>query len=92
VYSQPPSPSYDVFKFRRFRFNLVRFLRLPLDISERDLREAVMECSANVFADYVARAERAVAESGGPVEVTVRKAAFSMERTVERPAERVAAV
>jgi hypothetical protein len=92
VYSQTPSPSYDVFKFRRFRFNLVRFLRLPLDISERDLREAVMECSVNVFADYVARAERAVVESGGPVEVTVRKAAFTLERTVERTAERAAAV
>ena len=92
MYSQTPSPSYDVFQFRRFRFNLVRFLRLPVDISEKDLRDAVLECSVNVFAGYVERAERAVGESGGPVEVTVRKAAFAIERTVEGAAERAIAV
>jgi hypothetical protein len=92
VLSQISSQTYDVFKFRRFRFNLVRFLRLPLDISERDLRHAIMQCSVNVFADYVTRAKRAVAESGGHVEVTVRQAAYSIERAVERPPERVAAV
>jgi hypothetical protein len=86
--SQPPTQTYDVFKFRRFRFNLVRFLRLPLDISETDLRNAIMRCSANVFADYVARAERAVPESEGSVEVTVRQ----IPRTVERTRERVVAV
>jgi hypothetical protein len=83
VPSQFPPQSYDVFKFRRFRFNLVRFLRLPVDIKEGDLRAAIMQCSVNVFADYVARARRAVAESGGPVEVTVRQAAFSLERAKE---------
>jgi hypothetical protein len=91
VLSQIPPLSYDVFKFRRFRFNLVRFLRLPVDIGEKDLRDAIMQCSVNVFADYVARARRAVAESGGPVEVTVRQSAFTLERAV-RPPERVAAV
>lgn len=75
MYSQSPSPfydelspSYDVFKFRRFRFNLIQFLRLPLDISERDLRQAVSECSANVFEGYLMRAKRATEESGGAVE------------------------
>ena len=92
VHSQLPPQSYDVFKFRRFRFNLIRFLRLPLDINEGDLRDAIMQCSVNVFAVYVARARRAVAESGGPVEVTVRRPAFALERAVERPPQRVAAV
>ena len=92
MYSHTPSPSYDVFKFRRFRFNLIRFLRLPMDIRESDLREAVMECSVNVFAGYVARAERAVAESGGPVEVTLRQPAYTIERAIERQPERAAAV
>jgi hypothetical protein len=86
VLSQPPSQTYDVFKFRRFRFNLVRFLRLPLDIRETDLRNAIMRCSVNVFADYVARAQRAVAESGGPVEVIVRQSPRTVERTGERAA------
>jgi hypothetical protein len=58
VLSQIPPQSYDVFKFRRFRFNLIRFLRLPLDIKEGDLRTAIMQCSVTVFADYVARARR----------------------------------
>jgi hypothetical protein len=84
VHSQIPSPSYDVFKFRRFRFNLICLLRLPLDISERDLREAVLDCSVNVFADYVIRARRAIADSPGPVEVTVRQAAHSTERLPAR--------
>jgi hypothetical protein len=91
VLPQPPFPAYDVFKFRRFRFNLIRFLRLPLDIKERDLRSAIMQCSVNVFADYVARARRAVAESGGPVEVTFRPAAHTIDRADEREPERVAA-
>jgi hypothetical protein len=88
VRSQPPSLGYDMFKFRRFRFNLIRFLRLPLDISETDLRNAIMRCSVNVFADYVIRAKRAGAESGGPVEAIVGQS----PRTVERTRERAAAV
>jgi hypothetical protein len=85
VYSQSPSPSYDVFKFRRFRFNLVRFLRLPMDISERDLRDAVLECSVNVFADYVIRAKRAAAQSGGAVEVMVRHMPTSVPLPFDQP-------
>jgi hypothetical protein len=92
VHSQLPPQSYDVFKFRRFRFNLIRFLRLPLDIDEGDLRAAIMQCSVNVLANYVVRARRAVAESGGPVEVTVRPAAYAIEPAVERPPLRAAAV
>jgi hypothetical protein len=82
VYSQSPSPSYDVFKFRRFRFNLVRFLRLPMDISEADLRDAILECSVNVFANYVIRAKRAAAQSGGIVEVVVRQAPSTVPRAI----------
>jgi hypothetical protein len=91
VFSQPPFLAYDVFKFRRFRFNLIRFLHLPLDIKEKDLRLAILQCSVNVLADYVARARRAVAESGGPVEVTFRPAAHSINGAMDRgnvPADR----
>lgn len=86
MFSQSPYLAYDVFKFRRFRFNLIRFLHLPLDIKERDLRLAIMQCSVNVLADYVARARRAVAESGGPVEVTFRPAVHAVKREPERAA------
>ena len=92
VLSQIPSKTSDVIKFRRFRFNLVRLLRLPLDISEKDLRDAIMQCSVNVFANYVARARRAVAESGVPVAATVCQADHAIERSVERPPESAAAV
>jgi len=82
VYLHSPPPSYDVFKFRRFRFNLIRFLRLPLSINERDLREAVLECSVNVYADYVIRAKRAAAESGGGAEIMVRPMSNTVEHWV----------
>lgn len=55
-----PAPLYDVFKFRRFRLNLISFLRLPLSVNENDLREVIKECSVNLHAGYVARAERAI--------------------------------
>jgi hypothetical protein len=82
VYSHSPSPSYDVFKFRRFRLNLIRFLRLPLNINEPDLREAILECSVNVYADYVIRAKRAAADSAGGVEIMVRPMPNTVEHAV----------
>lgn len=54
---------YDIFKFRQFRLNLIGFLRLPLDISERDLREVIKRCSDNLLASYLLRAERTRIES-----------------------------
>jgi hypothetical protein len=56
-----PTSVYDVFKFRRFRLNLIGFLRLPLGVSESTLRDVIKGCSANLLATYVARAERAAA-------------------------------
>jgi hypothetical protein len=55
-------PSHDVFKFRRFRLNVISFLRLPLGVSENELREVIKECSANLHACYLARAERSAME------------------------------
>ncbi len=53
-----PTPVYDVFKFRRFRLNLIGFLKLPLGVSEEVLRDVIKECSVNLLKSYLARAER----------------------------------
>jgi hypothetical protein len=82
VLSSAPTATYDVFKFRRFRLNLIRFLKLPLDVSEKDLRNAIMQCSVNVLANYMGRAQCAVADSGGVIEVPVRQTPPSIERAV----------
>jgi hypothetical protein len=51
-------PVYDIFKFRQFRLNVIGFLRLPLDISESELREVIKLRSENLLASYLLRAER----------------------------------
>jgi hypothetical protein len=48
---------YDVFKFRQFRLNVIGFLRLPLDISESELRGVIKLRSENLLAGYLLRAE-----------------------------------
>jgi hypothetical protein len=50
---------YDVFKFRRFRLNVIGFLKLPLSVSESALREVIKESSTHLFVNYMSRAERA---------------------------------
>ena len=50
---------YDVFKFRRFRLNVLSFLRLPLDTSELVLRQAIKECSTGLWIDYLWRSDLA---------------------------------
>jgi hypothetical protein len=57
------APVYDVFKFRRFRLNLIGFLNLPLGISEDALRDVINGCSVNLLANYLARAERVIAKA-----------------------------
>jgi hypothetical protein len=52
-----------------FRLNVIKFLRLPLDVSEAALRDVLKQCSSNLFASYLARLERAHEESGAPIEV-----------------------
>jgi hypothetical protein len=66
VLTHDPAPDYDVFKFRRFRLNLITFLKLPLGISESSLRDAIKGCSVNLLEVYVARAERAHRQYSGP--------------------------
>jgi hypothetical protein len=62
-------PAYDIFMFRRFRLNLITFLRLPLNVSEAALRNATGRSSQNLFASYLLRAERAFRDnSAAPTE------------------------
>jgi hypothetical protein len=63
VISQPPPATYDVFRFRRFRLNLIGFLKLPLDVNEIYLRGVLKGSSTSLLASYLARAECALAES-----------------------------
>jgi hypothetical protein len=56
-------PVYDIFKFRRFRLNMISFLKLPLDVSETVLRSATGRSSQNLFASYLLRAERALRDN-----------------------------
>jgi hypothetical protein len=71
VIAHDPAPVYDVFKFRRFRLNLIGFLRLPLGVSETTLRDVIKGCSVNLLTTYVARAERAAAKPA-PVDVSAQ--------------------
>jgi hypothetical protein len=72
VLAHESAPIYDVFKFRRFRLNVIGFLRLPLGVSESTLRDVIKGSSVNLFAQYMARAERAAAKSAAPVQVASR--------------------
>ena len=62
VSSHDQVATQDVFKFRRFRLNVISFFRLPLGVSEKELRDAIKERSESLHACYVARAERATME------------------------------
>jgi hypothetical protein len=57
VIAHDPGVVYDLFKFRRLRLNILWFLRLPLDISEVALLQAMKACSRSLFAHYIHRAE-----------------------------------
>ena len=57
-----PEPSTnqirEALKFSRFRFKLIEFLKLPLDIGEPALREVLERSCCGVYKNYLARAER----------------------------------
>jgi hypothetical protein len=57
-----PAPSInqirEALKFSQFRFKLIEFLQLPLDIREPALREVLERTSCGVYRNYLARAER----------------------------------
>jgi hypothetical protein len=62
-------PAYDIFMFRRFRLNLINFLKLPLNVSEAALRRATGRSSQKLFASYLLRAELALRDnSAAPIE------------------------
>jgi hypothetical protein len=68
--TQDLTPAYEIFMFRRFRLNLISFLKLPLKVSEAALREALGRSSQNLFAGYLLRAKRALAaDSAAPAAV-----------------------
>ena len=62
--------AYEVMKFRLFRLNLIRFLRLPLDVGEDALRAAAKQSSVNLLSNYLARAERVHVLRAGSVPST----------------------
>jgi hypothetical protein len=57
-----PVPStnqiHEALKFSQFRFKLIEFLKLPLDVGETALREVLERISCGVCRNYLARAER----------------------------------
>jgi hypothetical protein len=58
VSASDPTIIDDLFKFRRFRLNVLSFLRLPLDTHEEALRRAMGTSSARLLTDYLRRAEQ----------------------------------
>ena len=48
----------EALKFSQFRFKLIEFLKLPLDIGEPALRKVLERSCCGVYRNYLARAER----------------------------------
>ncbi|HWS62313.1 MAG TPA: hypothetical protein VN325_06135 [Steroidobacteraceae bacterium] len=57
--SDDQKQSDEVLAFRQFRRNVIGFLRLPLDVSESELRDALNAISPNLLAVYKHRATQA---------------------------------
>jgi hypothetical protein len=57
--SDDQKQSDDVLAFRQFRGNVIGFLRLPLDVSESELRDALHAISPNLLEVYKHRATQA---------------------------------
>lgn len=57
-----PEPSTNQIRetldFSRFRFRLIEFFKLPLNIREPAFREVLERTSCGVYRNYLARAER----------------------------------
>lgn len=50
--------NHDILALSQFRLRLIEFLKLPLDISEPQLREELERTSANVLRNYLARSKQ----------------------------------
>jgi hypothetical protein len=61
-----PTRDHDMIKFRQFRRNLIGFLKLQPDVSERAFRDAISNCSVNLLKNYLTRVDRFFAESREP--------------------------
>jgi hypothetical protein len=58
VLSKDPDEINRRLLFRRFRLQVIDFLHLPTDVSERVLRRAIQSASPNLLASYDERAAR----------------------------------
>jgi hypothetical protein len=54
-------PFDELLVFRRFRMNVIQFLRLPLDVDEKTLCIAIRAASSSLMAGYECRSARASA-------------------------------
>lgn len=48
----------DLVRFRRFRMNVITFLKLPHDVSEDTLRDVIKRSNATLLRTYEDRAQR----------------------------------
>jgi hypothetical protein len=82
-----PEPSTnqirEALKFSRFRFKLIEFLKLPLDIGEAALREVLERSCCGVYRNYIARAERVdeILKSEDTLEMKVRVSSSVIRKT-----------
>jgi hypothetical protein len=68
-----PDPFDELLVFRRFRMNVIQFLRLRLDVGEQALCEAIKSASPSLLAGYERRAARARSIVRPPPDVPVRR-------------------
>ena len=59
VSGQDMDPFDELLVFRRFRMNVIQFLRLPLDVDEQTLCDAIKGASSSLWAGYERRSARA---------------------------------
>ena len=64
--------NHDILALSQFRLRLIEFLKLPLNISEPALREALERTSPNVLRNYLARVKHeGIPESEDAIEDTM---------------------
>jgi hypothetical protein len=83
----------EALSFSRFRFKLIGFLKLPVDIREPALRGVLERSCGGVYRNYLARAERvedilkseAMLESDNTLEMNLRIPLLSDDRQSDSP-------
>ncbi|MGA2188683.1 MAG: hypothetical protein ABSH33_09135 [Steroidobacteraceae bacterium] len=77
----------ELMTFKRFRLNVIGFLRLPHDVSESALRDAIKSSSPNLLASYKDRAARARSMSRFRSSIPAADASELERRSTQRPAK-----